>query len=218
MRCKSCKEDVPPKFVHAISVNVCPLCGQEIMDAELQSILNDLKSVMDKTAKYADETADWLFSNYGLKKWDPSMVETDSMSTPFGPVSVSHVKSQPAPPGQNRPPTLVRRSEDEMEVESPSEEVSIFAKRAGLKSANFKKVVQDIQGAADPSEFQGVDDEYGEINGAEEPSAPLDSRGKSEIMSIFKEDDAKALELEKLKRLRSQSAVVSTGPKFWRTS
>jgi hypothetical protein len=223
MKCKSCKEDVPPKFVHAISVNVCPLCGREIMDSELQSILNDLKTIMDKASGYTSEVADWLFSNYGLKKWDPKEAAKEAYFSGGIEPTVGHPKSQPAPPGQNRAPVLVHRSEDEdMEVESPGEDVSVFAKRAGLKPSNFKKVIANIQnaGAADPSEFQGVDDEYGEINVAdEEPSAPLDSRGKKEIMAIFKEDGAKSLELEKLKKLRAQNAVAGAGGggKFWRS-
>jgi|ERR1700722_1625766 len=218
MRCKSCKEDVPPKFVHAISVNVCPLCGQEIMDAKLQSILNDLKSAMDKASEYSEESADWLFSNYGLKKWDPNQINNEAYFQGGSILTPTHPKQQL--PGF-RSPSPVRRSEDEdsdMEVESPAEEVSIFAKRAGLKPSNFKKVIEHIQGAADPTAFHGQDDEYGELEGIEEPSAPLDARGKKEIMSIFKEDDAKSLELEKLKKFRSQASVAGNGGKFWRSS
>src|ERR1700722_3546425 len=116
MRCKSCKEDVPPKFAHAISVNVCPLCGQEIMVAQLQKILNDLKNVMNETKEYSEEVADWLFSNYGLKKWEPP---TDMI-----PVSSTLMKypsaATAATPAHNKP-AAIRRAESDVEVELPNE-------------------------------------------------------------------------------------------------
>ena len=217
MKCKSCFNDVPPKFAHAISVNVCPLCGKEIMDQQLQSILNDLKNVMDKTKEYSDEVGDWLFSNYGLKKWDPKDAEDRNMRLPEN--------TTPSAPRPHSKPNVIHRSED-IEADLPADaqlDPSIFAKRAGVKAGSFKDVIERIQngsGAADISEFQGNDDEYGNFNGAEEENAaPLDLKGKREIMGIFKEDDAKSIELEKLKRLRSQTNIgPGGGAKFWRSS
>lgn len=66
MKCKSCQGEVPPKFTHAIAVNSCPLCGEEIMEADLQVALTELKSAMSATANYPDEVFDWLKSNYNL--------------------------------------------------------------------------------------------------------------------------------------------------------
>lgn len=66
MRCISCQEDVPTKFSHAISVNICPFCGSPIMDAALQIALKELKSAMLNTESYAVEIFDWLKSNYNL--------------------------------------------------------------------------------------------------------------------------------------------------------
>lgn len=67
MKCKSCEGEVPPKFAHAIAMNMCPLCGEEIMDKELQVILVELKSCMtDGVAQYPETIFDWLKSNYHL--------------------------------------------------------------------------------------------------------------------------------------------------------
>lgn len=66
MQCKSCQGDVPPKFSHAISVNICPLCGNEIMEPELQIAFASLKEAMAAATKYPTEIFDWLKSNYSL--------------------------------------------------------------------------------------------------------------------------------------------------------
>lgn len=67
MKCKSCEGEVPPKFAHAIAMNMCPLCGEEIMDKELQVILVELKNCMtDGVAQYPETIFDWLKSNYHL--------------------------------------------------------------------------------------------------------------------------------------------------------
>lgn len=66
MKCKTCEGDVPPKFAHAIATNICPFCGQEIMDGELQTALTDLKQVMTATESYPEEVFDWLKCNFNL--------------------------------------------------------------------------------------------------------------------------------------------------------
>lgn len=182
MKCMSCKEDVPPKFVHAISVNICPLCGKEIMVKKLQEILNELKNVMEKSAEYKEETFDWLFSNYGLKKYDPSEINHNINLEP----EQKTVKIVNPPK-----PLTVRRGEIE------EDKATVFAKRAGI----IKKVVEDIQ-APVQSEIYEQDNDYDSQQSA--PSAPLDASGRKALMGIFKEDDAQISELEKLKRLRTQ--------------
>lgn len=66
MKCKSCTGEVPSKFTHAILVNICPLCGEVIMDSELQAALKDLKAAMGAVDSYSQEIFDWLKSNYNL--------------------------------------------------------------------------------------------------------------------------------------------------------
>jgi hypothetical protein len=68
MKCRTCSEDVPQKFAHAISINCCPLCGQQIMLPELQKALNNLRSVMSEIVSegFQTEAFDWLYSNFHL--------------------------------------------------------------------------------------------------------------------------------------------------------
>src|ERR1700722_4065132 len=77
MKCKSCHEDVPPKFTHALAVNICPLCGKEIMDTKLQNILGELKTALSSAQEYSEEVEDWLLSNYSLKKIKANEVVVD---------------------------------------------------------------------------------------------------------------------------------------------
>src|ERR1700674_2861148 len=94
MRCKSCSEDVPPKFSHAFTTNVCPLCGAEIMDAKLQSVLGQLKVALNDAKEYADQVSDWLFSNYALKKIAENEIVVDK----------NELNNKPIVFGQNKQP------------------------------------------------------------------------------------------------------------------
>lgn len=74
MKCKTCQGEVPPKFAHAIAVNCCPLCGEVIMEEELQKTLVYLKGAMVLMEKYPAEILDWLESNYNLVTIDDAKV------------------------------------------------------------------------------------------------------------------------------------------------
>jgi len=207
MKCKDCSNEIPAKFAHAMSVNICPYCGKEIMDTKLQKILNDLKSVMDDTKEYSDEVSDWLLSNYGLKKFDPKQEQAAPIVQGDAPQ-----QTETKPHSMPRP---IRRAEDgdDIEIENTATPVeqSIFARRAGVKPiTSVKDIINKIQngGAAPASAFQGEDDEYGNVNVEDHGPQllPLNQGSKNELMSIFREDDAKISELEKLKRLHSQNA------------
>lgn len=223
MRCKSCKEDVPPKFTHALSVNVCPLCGKEIMDEKLQEILGELKIALSDAKDYMNEVEDWLLSNYSLKRIKENEVLVDKIQLDNLRVQSqvqTKVKHDPASIGKG---VMVHRSEDESDDdvvvdERPATPASVFAKRAGVP--NHKKALDFIKGnmgAADPSEFKGIDEEYGDIGLDNANETPLNVREQSEMASIFgQETKIQELELQKLKRLQAQSAVGGGGGGFFR--
>src|SRR5271165_918660 len=68
MKCQSCQEVVSPKFAHALRTNQCPMCGLEIVSPALQAIFAKLQVIMKEAEEFPDLIADWLFSNYQLKK------------------------------------------------------------------------------------------------------------------------------------------------------
>jgi Zn-finger nucleic acid-binding protein len=196
MLCNTCKEDVSSKFAHALSVNICPMCGGSIIDARLQTILNALKLVMEETKEYPEQVADWLFSNYQFKKFDPNEA----------PIQFN---SGGATPAHRSPITVSRSAEDVLKPEKMVP-TSVFASRAGTD--RIKKTVDFIKGgssggAAHPSEFVGVDAEY-----ADEPAfddsgiAPLDSKGANDLQDIFSNPpSSQDMEIQRLKKLRASA-------------
>lgn len=70
MKCISCDSEINPKWKHAIDQNVCPYCGQFIMDEELKSLLSILADTMEKIKPYSNQLDDWMLSNFNYIKTD----------------------------------------------------------------------------------------------------------------------------------------------------
>ena len=238
MKCKSCNEDVPPKFTHALAVNICPLCGKDIMDIKLKNILGELKIAFDESKEYMDAVEDWLFSNYSLKKVKSNeiIIDKNHLST----IDTNHIaadtrnnfeKSSPQPSVHHNPGVMVNRKDearaelnDDIVVDEISEKPStVFAKRAGVihpkNALDFIKGRSSV-GAADPSEFQGTDEEYGDMEETDDNLNPLNASEKNQMAGLFKSADlgsgSRELELQKLKRLQAQSSVAGGGGGFFR--
>lgn len=209
MQCQTCKEEISPKFAHAISTNVCPFCGKEIMTKELQNILGELKIVFDDAKDYMVEVEGWLSSNFSFKRVNENevIIEKDQLEKLKEQAKSRDILLNPG--------KAIRVNRGEGDGVSVDEETStVFAKRAGV--INTKKAVDFIKGrtigAADPSEFQGVDDEYGDVS-VDENTTPLNRNEKNDMTNLFKQDDlgkVQELELQKLKRLQA-SANISGG-------
>jgi hypothetical protein len=70
MKCISCEIQIDQKWKFAIQNNVCPNCGDSIMDEHLKVLLADLASCMVDLQGFPKEVDDWLHSNYGYVKVD----------------------------------------------------------------------------------------------------------------------------------------------------
>ena len=70
MKCISCDTDISPKWRHAIDANVCPFCGQHIVEEHLKNCLVSLAKAMEEMQKYPEQLNDWLLSNHGYIKTD----------------------------------------------------------------------------------------------------------------------------------------------------
>ena len=74
MKCVSCETEINPKWKHAIDINVCPFCGQHIMEEHLKNCVADLAKAMDAMQKYPEQLDDWMLSNHSYIKTDsPSL-------------------------------------------------------------------------------------------------------------------------------------------------
>lgn len=70
MKCISCEIEINPKWTHAIDRNICPFCGNDIMEGNLKNLLTTLRENMEALQKYPDQLNDWLLSNYSFIKTD----------------------------------------------------------------------------------------------------------------------------------------------------
>lgn len=68
MKCMSCGAPISPEFKSAISNNICPACGGEIMNEATLDLLDDLKEALQSMPNDPEGLAGWLLSNYEMRK------------------------------------------------------------------------------------------------------------------------------------------------------
>lgn len=64
----SCGANIPPEWVNAIQSNICPGCGNEIMNSATQELLQELTAAMERMPNDPQGVAGWLLSNYRFQK------------------------------------------------------------------------------------------------------------------------------------------------------
>lgn len=199
MKCNACQETISPKFAHSIKLNICPFCGGEIMAPELQRILSGLQVLMVEAEPFITDVEDWFASNYSLRK---GAAPKENHQAPSGGIFDE----------ENFDEETLRR-----QTELAKSTIN-FQQRAGIKQPGMKSIVEKIQGgAADPSEFVGVDPDYGPIDmSGETAGAPLTQRDQLAMMQAMNQNASVSddpvkeyYEIEKLKKLQRPQA---TGP------
>lgn len=71
MKCESCQVEINPKWTHALTSNICPMCGGQVLPEHLKVCLANLTIAMkDMASQYPDQLEDWLLSNYSYIKTD----------------------------------------------------------------------------------------------------------------------------------------------------
>jgi hypothetical protein len=68
MRCVSCGEDIPPKWVVVIERNVCPSCDGPIMTSDAISLRDELADALMRMPNDPQGITGWLLSNYKVQK------------------------------------------------------------------------------------------------------------------------------------------------------
>lgn len=85
MNCQNCSIEIPPTWTAALTANVCPACGQAIMNDQTQGLIKELSEALTVMPNNAEAIAGWIVSNYTLTKiaeYDPTQVK--------GPASKRH--------------------------------------------------------------------------------------------------------------------------------
>jgi hypothetical protein len=151
MKCKSCQGEVPPKFTHAILMNMCPLCGEVIMDEELQVSLKALKEAMNAVKAYPAEIFDWLKSNFNL-------VTQEELNAKVKEAEEKVLRSRPAAPVSAK---IIAEKTEEVQLDGDGNQISgpslqqadqtnKFFKNAEAnkvldKQAHFKSIIKQIK-------------------------------------------------------------------------
>jgi len=76
MKCISCDIEINPKWKHAVEINVCPFCGEHILEEHLKNLLTSLGETMSKLQEYPEQVSDWLLSNHNYIKTDSPLLPT----------------------------------------------------------------------------------------------------------------------------------------------
>lgn len=62
--------EINPQWKHAIDMNVCPFCGQGIMEEHLKNLFFSLRQTMESLQEYPDQLNDWMLSNHSYIRTD----------------------------------------------------------------------------------------------------------------------------------------------------
>lgn len=75
MQCNSCNTNIDPKWKHAIDKNICPFCGQSILEEHLKQLISTLSTTMEQLQQYPSQLNDWMLANYSyIKTDDPNLI------------------------------------------------------------------------------------------------------------------------------------------------
>lgn len=70
MKCKSCQSEINPQWKFAITNNVCPFCGLQILDEQIKESFSTMSLLIDELLETdnEDQLQDWLYTNYSYVK------------------------------------------------------------------------------------------------------------------------------------------------------
>lgn len=186
MKCQSCQELVSAKFKAALKRNQCPFCDEQIVSPKLQAIFAKLQVVMQEAEEFPDLIADWLFSNYQLKKAGYKSPHDDEGDEDDGLTSFAKragIKSKPIKGAGKFKEVLDQIQAGDGDIDSIEQR------------EEAPQDYDDVQEALPEREMIMVDD-----GGVKKP---LTGNDRSQLFDVF--DDAgvsPVLEAEKLKRMQ----------------
>jgi hypothetical protein len=171
MRCISCGADIPPAYVHALSVNECPGCAGEIMNEASKELLKELSDALARMPNDPQGVAGWLISNYRFQKMGeckPVEKFHRKGGTSREEFDESNLKIAP---GYNE---FIKRN-DAAHLVSRSNELA--AKSKGAKNGKLAEFASVIRGVADPYGDNTVDED----DSSDEPISAEDQKSYLEL-------------------------------------
>jgi hypothetical protein len=239
MRCMSCEADIPPQWVNAIQSNQCPGCGGEIMNSSAKELLDELTQAIERMPNNPQGIAGWLLSNYQFRKiGDASPTEqfhtkrarraVDDESDPVG-LKIANNPVQ----------ALLKRTDAYKNIQATRAKLARGndkMQQLAAMAAGIAAVDGDMYGDGLP-DVQTGEDEYYEDDGEEivvergpklsrqlatgatlldataQPLTPEELAALASSVQPEEDEESahKALQAQRLKRLRAQQGVAGGG-------
>jgi len=146
MKCISCEVEIDPKWKHAIDQNICPFCGDAILDPKLKDLLSSLFDIMTEMQPYPNELNDWMLSNFNFIKTDSEHIINYVPKE----LLLSAKKAEYVEPGSKKTIKVkTELGEEDVEVEKiqSQDRTNEFFKNAGVikKKGEFKSAVDKTE-------------------------------------------------------------------------
>lgn len=220
MKCTSCEAEINPKWKHAVDTNLCPFCGQLIMDAELKALLSTLSVTLEQLQPHPDHLEDWL-RTHGYVREDkivyPTALPVTTINTPQ-----SFNKDTVSIQNQEITNKFFKNAEATKIVEKTQQRKEMVAQ---IKKQGASVLTADaIGGMINPEDLNTADPEVvadlQEILGSQEISSSLPNNddGEDDIHPIAlamaqvaggnKNGQNNAKDLMKLQQLQSKSSTA----------
>lgn len=208
MKCMSCEMEINPKWKHAIDINICPFCGQGIMEEHLKNLFTTLRETMDKLQEYPSQLNDWMLSNHNYIKTDSELLPNFLPKEYVKEIVKAEEEKDFQERKNNKFTVTVKTDAGEEEVVAEKiqtdEKTNEFFKRAeaikpnldGFQSAtekneHLKKMVQQIKRSGSTS----IDEEGGISSISPEMMENADPEAVAEYMSVMSGNESIASSL-----------------------
>lgn len=229
MKCMSCGANIPPEWIAAIKHNKCPGCDGKIFTDEAQELMTELATAMEQMPNNPQGIAGWLLSNYHIRKIGDAK-PTEKFHTKQ---SVSSETDNNMKIAEN--PFLQRTNsyKQVMETQRKLNPNSQLAKLAqGITSVNADQTMYGSEdNAISPEDLEAMAQGQGQGQGRQLVAAgetfvdpnvqPLSPDELAVISSIGQEEDPQetqdVLNIQRMKRVKAQNAVLGGGGSFSRS-
>lgn len=150
MKCMSCEVYINPKWKHAISMNVCPSCGESLLPDEVKTLVSDVYRIFDEFNKagHQESLIDLLSSNFNFISRDSSEYQdlTKNQKSNHEPDPTPIKIRNPDGSADSTPPRegkLINKTDDSR--------ASMYMKRAGTDPAKIRAMISEIKNSSTQS-------------------------------------------------------------------
>ena len=230
MNCMSCGSPIRPEFKASIRNNVCPACGDPLMNDETQELLSEIKEAFIKMPNDPEGLAGWLLANYEMRK----IGQAD-------PVKMFYGDKNKKPLRYDQEGNLSKEDQLRKNPKLAQNKLQMFYQNAGIKQPktreHYNEIARQIQSNGpnldsmydnqDDFGNEGLDPEYEKaalaaMNGSVDPNVIREIMRESNVDSELgegfdigfdniPEEKNQARQIQRMERLRRQQEMRNSG-------